>query len=151
MKPPEGRGTPGLIAEWLGKADEDFLAAEVLLSQDPPLAATSCFHSQQAAEKCLKALLVLWGIEPPKIHDLGRLLRLVESHDPGLAHGLIDVVILNDYAVDSRYPGCEPGPTVEETRGALDLARRVRDAILPLLPRLPGSEPNRMAPPGATS
>jgi len=134
MKPPEDQARLKLIADWLNKADQDIRAAEALLSQDPPLLFPSCFHAQQAAEKHLKALLALWAIEIPKTHELGKLLKVVESRNAELACGLIDAVVLNTYAVDTRYPADRPEPSVEEASQALDLARRVRDAILPLLP-----------------
>jgi len=138
MKPhDENRPRQRLIAEWLFKADQDIRSAEALLSQDPPLLFPSCFHSQQAAEKYLKALLALWDIEAPKTHDLGNLLKMVESRNADLARRLLDAVVLNTYAVDTRCPGSQRELSVEETRQALDLARQVRDAILPLLPTTP--------------
>jgi HEPN domain-containing protein len=61
------------------------------------------FQAQQAAEKALKAALILEGLEVPKTHDLDDLRnRLpdgwsVKRRHPKLAR-------LSDYAVDSRYP-----------------------------------------------
>ena len=40
--------------------------------------------------------------------------------------------------VDVRYPGDQPEPTLEETRRAVELARMVRDNVLPLLPTKSG-------------
>lgn len=60
-------------------------------------------HAQQAAEKALKAALVLEGILPPRTHDLDDLRnRLpagwrVKRRHPDLAR-------LTDHAVESRYP-----------------------------------------------
>ncbi|MCY4615587.1 MAG: HEPN domain-containing protein [Chloroflexi bacterium] len=47
------------------------------LGEDPPVVGPACFHSQQAAEKALKAALVLEGIEFPYVHDLTRLRNLL--------------------------------------------------------------------------
>lgn len=55
-----------LFRKWVAKAEEDLLAAETLLQQEPVLASVVCFHSQQAAEKYLKALLALHGSPPPR-------------------------------------------------------------------------------------
>jgi HEPN domain-containing protein len=134
MKPPDENPRLKLVTEWLFKAGQDIRSAETLLSQDPPLLFPSCFHSQQAAEKYLKALLTLWGVEVPKTHDLGKLLQLIESHNARLAGGLVDAVILNAYAVDARYPGEHPEASEEEARQALGLAYQIRAAIMPLLP-----------------
>jgi len=47
---------PGLINEWLEKAEEDFqFAASVL--EDSTFYAQICFHFHQAAEKFLKAFV----------------------------------------------------------------------------------------------
>jgi HEPN domain-containing protein len=48
-----------LTRQWVDKAAQDLRAAESLLSVDPPLLYPSCFHSQQAAEKYLKAVLTM--------------------------------------------------------------------------------------------
>jgi len=46
-----------LTAEWVRKAETDFLAAAALADASPPLHDAVCFHCQQCAEKYLKALL----------------------------------------------------------------------------------------------
>ena len=56
MKPPE-EVKKELVRQWLGKAEQDMKAAEILLDMAPPLCGPSCFHAQQAAEKHLKAFL----------------------------------------------------------------------------------------------
>ncbi|UOF90379.1 HEPN domain-containing protein [Fodinisporobacter ferrooxydans] len=43
------------VKEWLRKANDDLKVAELILSAD--LFDTVCFHSQQAGEKYLKAIL----------------------------------------------------------------------------------------------
>jgi HEPN domain-containing protein len=37
-----------------------------------------CFHTQQAAEKAIKALLINRHVEFPYIHDIAQLLTLLE-------------------------------------------------------------------------
>ena len=64
---------------WTSKADEDIAAAERLLALDDSLAAVACFHSQQAVEKLIKALLVLAGVPFPRTHDLIQLSGLVPA------------------------------------------------------------------------
>ena len=140
MKQPERSPAVKLIADWLFKADQDIRSAEALMALEPPLLFPSFFHSQQAAEKYLKALLTHRGVEIPKTHELGTLLKRLEPRDAPLVQQLIDTIVLNTYAVDIRYPGWQPEPGIEETRHALALARRVRDAVLPLLPQVPDSK-----------
>jgi hypothetical protein len=59
-----------LINQWIGKAEEDYKNAEytLTLEQDCPVS-TVCFHSQQCAEKYLKALLICHSLAVPKSHD----------------------------------------------------------------------------------
>jgi len=47
-----------IISEWYQKAEEDILAAEVVIEASPLLYDVSAFHSSQAREKFIKAFLV---------------------------------------------------------------------------------------------
>jgi HEPN domain-containing protein len=95
---------------WLANALGDLEAAEAQPRGWVP-ARTVAFHAQQAAEKALKAALVLSGGRTSKIHDLDVLRnrlpddRLVKKRYPDLSR-------LTDYAVASRYPDTS-GPTHE--------------------------------------
>ncbi|QNN23301.1 HEPN domain-containing protein [Planctomycetales bacterium ZRK34] len=123
------------IAEsWLNIANADLQSAEVLLAHDPPLLYPSCFHSQQAAEKCLKAYLTWHQIEFPKTHSIAELLALIESVDNDLSSQLSAACALTPYGVEIRYPKEEPEPDQDEAVTALLLARQVRAAICKLLP-----------------
>ena len=66
MRLPEEEVVRKIVGDWLYKADLDIRSAEALLLQDAPLFFPSCFHSQQAAEKYLKAYLTWRQIEFPK-------------------------------------------------------------------------------------
>ena len=109
-----------LACRWLRKAEKDLKAAERLLDEPD----YSAFHSQQAAEKALKAILVFAGVQPPRTHNIGVLIsRLSEM---GLVTESIESArILTDYAVRARYPDFEDEVTEEEALEALSLARRV--------------------------
>lgn len=125
-----------IVRQWLAKAELDIKAADTLLSADNPLLYPSCFHSQQAAEKYIKAFLTWHQVEFPKTHVFGELLDLVGRVDKALAASLSGVTALNPYGVEVRYPGNTPEPTRGQTEDALRLARAVRDAILGVLPPL---------------
>jgi len=126
-----------LVRQWLGKAKQDILAGEALLASDPPFLYPACFHAQQAAEKYLKALLTWHQIEFPKTHAIEQLLELLKPTVRDVALSLREAVVLTPFGVDVRYPGDQPEPSMEETRQALDLARQVRDVVLPILPLKP--------------
>ena len=134
MTPREEQARNKLVRQWLQKADTDLKAAESLLSQDPPFLYPSCFFSQQAAEKHLKALLTWHQVEFPKTHVIGELLDLLAEVDASLAQSLADATALNPYGVEVRYPGDQPEPDSLQATTALDLAREVRDAVTCALP-----------------
>ncbi|MBI5386205.1 MAG: HEPN domain-containing protein [Verrucomicrobia bacterium] len=121
------------LQAWLDKAQEDWLCVrnEMAAAQTPW--AVVSFHAQQAAEKTLKALLVVHGQFPPRVHDLARLLDLCLQFEPGLETVRDDCEHLSQCAVDVRYP--DVGLTIEATigRDAVAAAERICDAIRPLL------------------
>jgi len=61
-----------------------------------------CFHSQQYAEKILKAKLLESGTMPPKIHDLLTLSKMLPPSDVR-EKILRNAAVLVPYAVDVRY------------------------------------------------
>ena len=75
MKPPE-LVKEEFTREWVRKAENDFKTAGFLCQSEPYFAEVTAFHSQQAAEKYLKAFLVGHQIEFPKTHDIEALLKL---------------------------------------------------------------------------
>jgi len=136
MKQPDEEARRRLTGEWLHKAQMDLQAAEVLLSDDPPLLFPSCFHSQQAAEKYLKAVLVHHGVDFPKTHDIQEILDLLAPINPRLVQSVQDTIVLTQYAVETRYPTELPDPDENETTAALALAGKVRNAVMRALPDL---------------
>ncbi len=134
MKPPDEEVVHKIVGDWLRKADLDIKSAEALLSQDPPLLHPSCFHSQQAAEKYLKAYLTWRQVEFPKTHSIREILNLVRTVDEELAANLQPAAALTPYGVDVRYPGDIPEPARTEAEEALVMARSVREAVLGALP-----------------
>ena len=92
------------VSRWLIKAEHDLKTAQTMLSVDPPVTDTACFHAQQCAEKCLKAFLVAAGVQAERTHYLPRLVALCAGQDPEF-HKLSDTAAeLTDYAVTDRYP-----------------------------------------------
>lgn len=100
-----------------------------MVQQEPPLLGASCFHSQQAAEKYLKAYLTQRQIEFPKTHSIRELLGLVRTVDGGLAERLHPAVALTPYGVEARYPGDLADPSYSESKEALVLAQAVAKAV----------------------
>jgi len=106
---------------WWAGAQDDLKVAR--LAREVPFAAS--FHSQQAVEKSVKALLVMHQTEFRPTHDLGELLDLLDRSDTPLPAAMdrAGLEALTRFAVATRYP---PGAaTEEEARGALQMAELV--------------------------
>ena len=86
-----------------------------------------CYNAQQAAEKALKAFLVLHQIDFPKTHSIDLILDKVKKVVSPLPDELTDAVALTIYAVDARYPPSEAEEPVteEDYRKAVERAEKV--------------------------
>jgi HEPN domain-containing protein len=71
-----------------------------------------CFQLQQAAEKALKGYLIFLGVDPPRTHSFNIILQELGKYIQYPVE-LEEVLNLNDYAVQARYPG-EYTPIEEE-------------------------------------
>jgi len=121
-----------LVKQWIEKADEDLAVAHCLLHAPVPHLYAAAFHAQQCAEKSLKALLVWNQIDFPKTHDIGKLLDLLMAVDKQRADSLKQLVILNDYSVEIRYPNNSAPLTIDETKNAILLAGEASAALAEL-------------------
>jgi HEPN domain-containing protein len=112
-------------AEWVRKAEADYLAANNLKGAKPPLHDAVCFHCQQSAEKYLKALLQQASVTVPRTHDLVSLLSLIVSYYDlrSFKRGL---EFLTQFAVETRYPG--ESASKRQAAAALRWAAKVREA-----------------------
>jgi len=109
---------------WVAYAEEDFATAKSALRAKTPRLLTTCFHSQQCAEKYMKALLLSKSIDFPKTHDLATLDILCNQN--GILTGFTpqDLVDLSGHAVHTRYPG--EAPTLEDAKESIEIAKAIR-------------------------
>lgn len=114
---------------WLKFALEDLRQAEILVKSQEALPRHACWFAQQAAEKALKAALVLEGISFPFRHNLNALRDLlpagwrVKDQYPDLSQ-------LTVWAVEARYPGDWPEATREDAGRAVLEARGVLESVV---------------------
>ena len=95
-----------LTKEWVEKAEGDFGSANrELRARKSPNYDSACFHSQQCAEKYLKARLQESNIRFAKTHDLEELINMCLPVEPLWIALLPSAKVLNDFAVLIRYPG----------------------------------------------
>jgi HEPN domain-containing protein len=113
---------------WLTYARSDLSAGRALLRDPEHYPRQVCFLAQQAAEKALKALLVLLEIEFPHTHDLDRLRECVP---PGwrVKAEFPQLYALSIWAVESRHPGDMPDVVESDAQEALQLAERICQVV----------------------
>jgi HEPN domain-containing protein len=112
-----------LVQRWLTYAKSDLELARVSLPESV-LLETLCYHSQQSAEKALKALLIAYSGDPPRTHNIGTLLDLLAKHID-IPEEIRESAILTEYAVSTRYPGFVEPVEIDDYEFALALADRV--------------------------
>lgn len=112
------------VREWVEYAEEDLTVAKSALRRNKPLTTSSCFHSQQCAEKYLKAMLIAKDVEFPKTHDLLILDALCNKAGILTGYTKEDLGRLSGYAVHTRYPGNQPA--LEDAQEALEIVTHVR-------------------------
>jgi len=120
----------GLVKEWISKAEHDLQIAELALKNRPDLTDTICFHCQQTAEKYLKSYLVYLDIIFEKVHNLDYLLDLINEKQriPDELYEMIEK--LEDYAVEIRYPDDWYNPSLDESKEAYEIAKKVKKFVL---------------------
>jgi len=118
-----------IIREWLRKADEDIDFA-VSVIEESNYYAQICFHFHQGAEKYLKSVIIAYGLEFKKIHDLPMLLKLCLGKEPELEILVDDCRVLNGFYIDTRYPVHWPTQyRKEEALKAMKAAEHIREHI----------------------
>lgn len=131
---PPGNAVLGVVRGWIRKAEADLANATLVLDAGPegPMD-TVAFHAQQCAEKYLKALLCFRGDDVPRTHDVEALLTRADLWDR-VEMSVEASRVLTDYATATRYPGDYEPVSAEEAADAIELAKRVRQGVLDMLP-----------------
>jgi len=94
-----------LAKEWLRYAKSDLNTAKHMFKDvRPKETEISCYHTQQCAEKSLKAYLIAMEADLPYIHDLVELIKICIDHDTNFSAIQSYCVSLNPYGVQVRYP-----------------------------------------------
>ena len=82
-----------------------------------------CFQAQQAVEKALKGLLIFYKVDPEKTHNLVLLIKELSKYTD-IPEEINETVLLNDYAVQTRYPGEYTPINEEEYNDAIVIAEK---------------------------
>ena len=125
-RPPDIEPSPA--QRWFRLAEEDLIAAGVLLRDGSAALRIAGFLSQQAAEKALKAGLFAANSAVPKIHGLS---QLHASYPPASAPDIDpeDLDILDPWVIDGRYAADLPDLGAIEAQVLLAAAPRIIDQV----------------------
>jgi HEPN domain-containing protein len=96
-----------LPQQWLAKAAEDLVVAQLILPENH--LAHVCFLSHQCIEKALKAYLIAKINQYPRTHKLVDLLQQCMVTDPNFSQFLADCISVDQYYIPTRYPDGTPG------------------------------------------
>ena len=114
---------------WLRFSEEDLSVAVRLMSGAPTAPRHACWLSQQAAEKALKAALILEEVDFSFTHDLDALRNLLPD-GWAVRDTHADMAELTEWAVETRYPGDWPEPNDDDGIRAMSQARALCDSIV---------------------
>ena len=130
---PDPEAVVEVARSWLRGARSDLvMSRKALADRDAVDPWVASFHAQQAAEKIMKAALIIEQIRFPRTHELERLRSLLpagwELPDRETLAGL------SRFAVAGRYPespfDAGPEPTWADAEEAVRLAESVETAVL---------------------
>ncbi len=117
------------VRHWVELADEDLRVAKFTLKMKSNVPyRIIAFHSQQSAEKYIKALLVFHQIDFPYTHNIEKLLELTPK-EYNLVSKLLKAGDLTDYAVAKRYPDFYQKLTKKTALETVVLAEKVKKTI----------------------
>jgi len=113
------------VLKWLKRAENDLLTGRRLLTDfHPKQLEISCYQCQQAAEKALKAYLVMQERAFPYVHDCRKLCLLCAEYDDAFNEYTGDCADLTPYATRARYPQ-DDEMDEPEVQAALRKAERI--------------------------
>jgi len=119
---------------WIEKAEEGLEVAS-LIASSAKFRESVGFHCQQAAEKYLKAFLTHVQVEFRKTHDIVELQGLAATGGMPGPLSEEDAKWLNRFGGEIRRPNDVPEMLPGDELRAIDLATRVKQAVLARLGR----------------
>jgi HEPN domain-containing protein len=112
---------------WLDRAKSSLAMSKTRFDEDI-FYEDLCFQAQQAVEKALKSFLIFYNVDPKKTHNLITLIKELSKYiEP--PEEINETTILNDYAVQTRYPGNYTPIEEEEYNNAIMVAGKCVDWI----------------------
>ena len=119
-----------IIGRWFNKIQEDELTVQSILRHEDGAPSVVCFLSQQIAEKSLKALIIFFDMELEKIHDLKKLISLLEKDINKIKEINEEATLLNRYYIETRYVGNFPEFSWADAKEAFSAAEKIKNFVL---------------------
>lgn len=116
--------------QWFQKGNEDELSMDALVRDRLGHPNTVCFLAQQLAEKYMKGLLIFYGIPFAKVHDLLQLETLILTKNKTVTSLHEDLVFLNGFYIETRYPGDYPEFSWKIAEQASKSSERVKNFVM---------------------
>jgi HEPN domain-containing protein len=110
---------------WLLKAENDLKSAKILIQGDDPILDTAIYHTQQCAEKALKAYLSFKQQPIQKTHDIEFLIELCSGIDNNFNQLLDDAEELTPYNTIFRYSDLILEPEKDDVTEAIKKAENI--------------------------
>ena len=121
--PPRERFPPDDPREWMNRAKGNLARAKVRIPG--AYLEDLCFDAHQAAEKAIKAVMIMRGIDFPYTHDLARLMAVLESDGVTVPDVVRRATRLTPHAVHTRYPGLDEPVSEREHLEAVEASEAV--------------------------
>src|ERR1041384_4930331 len=109
--------------EWLNRARSNLACARAHIPD--AYLEDLCFDAQQCTEKAIKAVFIKHGATFPYVHDLKKLLTLLEQSGLKIPKYIWEANKLTPYASVTRYPDRVGPVTPRQYRSALRIATAV--------------------------
>ena len=116
------------LQQWIGKAEEDYVVVQQLMSSEIPIKGAIAYHCQQSAEKFLKAFIVFHRLEIPRTHNIEYLLEKCSNIDKSFS--LVDPGNLTDYGVEVKYPGDFLEPSMKELDSLISVVENLMELVV---------------------
>ena len=114
---------------WLYKAENDLKSARKLIDGEIKILDTAIYHTQQCAEKGLKAYLSYKNEEIKKTHDIEVLINLCSKIDSDFRTLLEYGIELTPYSTEYRYPDIELTPELIDVENAIIMAEKIIEFV----------------------
>ena len=117
------RYPPNDPREWLNRARSNLAASKVQIPDG--YFEDLCFHAQQCAEKAVKGVFLHRGMTFPYIHDIKKLLDLLNAAGVKIPKYIEEAKELTPYAAVMRYPDHYTAVTKRKHQRAVRMAAAV--------------------------